>query len=241
MNNTMTLEEKLLPYRLYLDDETDSQETGRGCFGAVYLSKLSGADCIVKKVHDILLGKGNHGVAEAEWRTIVGKFVNEIELLSKQRHPNIVQFLGVTGLDSRRDCRDVSLVMEKLELNLEEFITLCKGNITLNVKLSILKDTACGVNHLHSSNVVHRDLTAGNVLLTSGLRAKVADLGVSRIINEHISCQGSLTQAPGAPDYMPPEARAKNPVYGPKLDCFSFGHLSLYLGNEVSKTKSLFS
>ena len=43
----------------------------------------------------------------------------------------------------------------------------------------------------------------------------------------------SMTKCPGAMAYMPPEALAQKPVYGPALDIFSFGHLSLFLVNQV--------
>ena len=222
---------KLSKFEVLLD-EPIADETGRGCYGVVFKSKLNGAVVVVKKLHDILMGTGGHvTVSEVQWKSAVGKFIDEIELLSNQRHPNIVQFLGVHGLS--RGVRNISLVMEKMDMDLKEFVLINKGNIPLSVKLSILKDTANGITHLHSKNIVHRDLNSGNVLLTPSLQAKVADLGVARIINRQQVQQG-LTMGPGALDFMPPEARSQNPVYGPKLDCFSFGHLSLHLVNEVS-------
>ncbi len=125
--------------------------------------------------------------------------------------------------------------VEQLDEDLTGFIETNKGSISMCMKLSILKDIACGVSHLHSTGIVHRDLNSGNVLLTSSLHAKVADLGVSRIIDSRPQYLSGLTLVPGAIDYMPPEALRANPVYGPKLDCFSFGHLALYLAIEVSR------
>ena len=223
----------LSQYLVHLDEPlSKNNETGRGCYGVVYRSRLKGAKCVVKKLHDILTGGGGQqSVSETEWRAVVAKFRQEIELLSKQRHPNIVQFLGVCGLDG--DPRDISLVMEQLDDDLTAFIENNKGKISLCMKLSILKDVACGLNHLHSTGIVHRDLNDGNVLLTSSLHAKVADLGVSRIIDSRPQYLSRLTLVPGAIDYMPPEALRPDPVYGPKLDCFSFGHLALYLAIEL--------
>ena len=226
----------LSQYLVKLDDAiaVTKDEAGRGCFGVVYKSKLNGARCVVKKLHDILTGSGGYQyVSESQWRVVVENFKKEIGFLSTQRHPNIVQFLGVCGLDG--DPRDISLVMEELDMDLIEFIDKNKGRISLSIKLSILRDITCGVSHLHSSGIVHRDLNAGNVLLTLSLQAKVADLGVSRIIDSQPQYISGLTLAPGATDYMPPEALRRSPVYGPKLDCFSFGHLTLYLAIEVRK------
>ena len=58
-------------------------------------------------------------------------------------------------------------------------------NIRLCTKLSILQDVSRGLIYLHSRApaVIHRDLTARNVLLDSAMRAKIADLGNSRIVH----------------------------------------------------------
>ena len=223
-------------YRVHLDEPITptNDEAGKGCFGVVYKSKLNGAKCVVKKLHDILTGKGGYEcVCKDQWSSVVEKFKREIELLSKQRHPNIVQFLGVCEFE---DPRDICLVMEQLEMDLNEFLEKKQGSISLSTKLGILRDIACGISHLHFSGIVHRDLNAGNILLTSSLQAKVSDLGVSRIIDpRHSKHIGTLSLAPGATDYMPPEALRKNPIYGKKLDCFSFGHLALYVAVEVQE------
>ena len=119
--------------------------------------------------------------------------------------------------------------MEQMDIDLDHFIEAYKGGIPLELKLRILTDTANGVSHLHAKDIVHRDLNSRNILLSSSFQAKVADLGVARIIDTQD--MGQLSLVPRAMDYMPPEAMR---VYGPKLDCFSFGHLMLYLALEVS-------
>ncbi len=225
--------ERLRGFLIKTDEDTPSgDEAGVGSYGTVYKSKLNGANCAVKKVHEILTGfGGNIPVARDHgWQNLIENFTREIELLSKQRHPNIVQFLGVTGIDG--DPRNISLVMEYMDLSLEAFILQRKENDRpLGLKISILKDTASGISHLHSHDIAHRDLNSGNVLLTLSLRAKVSDLGISRVINKIGS---PMTCAPGAVDYMPPEAQAEISQYSVKLDCFSFGHLALYTMIEVS-------
>ena len=118
---------------------------------------------------------------------------------------------------------------------MKDFIPKNKGILPLEFKISILKDVASGVSHLHSQNIIHGDLSDGNVLLTPALQAKIADFGVSRVfqsMNVH-NAASSMTSAPGTLGFMPPEAHAPNPVYGTKLDCFSFGHLTLFLLNEI--------
>ena len=75
--------------------------------------------------------------------------------------------------------------------------------------------------------IVHRDLSAGNILFTSDLRAKIADLDMSRHLNP--ATMSKLTPGPGALYVMPPEAFEANCQYTNKIDIFSFGVLSLEL------------
>ena len=198
---------------------------GGGCFGAVYEAKVNGATCVAKRLLDILTGaRGHEQVSKEQWGVLADKFKVECSLLSKLRHPNVVQFLGV--YEPSDDPRDMALVMEKLYMDLENFITKYP-HMSLPIKLHILRDISCGLLHIHSHDIVHRDLNAGNVLLTHNLQAKVADLGASRVLGRNFS--GKLTAVPGAQDYMPPEAINDDPQYDFQLDVFSFGHLSLYL------------
>ena len=227
------MDDGLEQFLVQLDDPAIiKNETGIGCYGVVYRSTINGAPCVVKKLHDILTGvRGNQPVPEDHWRMLVTRFKEEIKLLSQQRHPNIVQFLGVYKLGE--DPRDICLVMEELDIDLDHFIA-AKHVVPMEIKYKILTDIACGVSHLHSKRIIHRDLNAGNVLLSTDLRAKVADLGVSRVVDTQQL--GQLTENPGAQDYMPPEAIGSHPVYNQQLDCFSFGHLALYLCLQVSES-----
>ena len=209
---------------------------GGGAFGTVYKVYVNGTECIAKRLHDILTGsRGQQYVSHQEWEQLVVKFRQECSLLSQMRHPNVVQFLGIYQ-PRGSDPRDVALIMEKLYIDLGHFIEEYKNVLAplngvdtfLSLKLHILHDICCGLLYIHSHSVIHRDLNAGNVLLTESLRAKVADLGMARIIDQSVAT-GRLTQGPGAMDYMPPEALCRNPTYNVKLDTFSFGHLMLYL------------
>ena len=90
-----------------------------------------------------------------------------------------------------------------------------------------------GLEYLHSQSppLIHRDLTAPNVLLTEDLTAKIGDLGVSRFIDPSMTTR--LTTNPGNLLYMPPEGRVENPRYTTKLDIFSFGTLVVHTVNGV--------
>ena len=111
-------------------------------------------------------------------------------------------------------------------------------DIPLPLKLSILRDVSYGLLHLHSQAppIIHRDLTAPNILLTQGMSAKIADLGVSKIFDIRQIQRSAHTAAPGTWAYMPPEALSPDPKYDTKLDVFSYGVLTLYVANQEFPT-----
>ncbi len=178
--------------------------------------------CAAKQIHETLLERQNEGVA-----AISAKFIRECLLMSNLRHPYITQFLGLFFLPDRHL---PLLVMEKLEISLDHLL-ISRPNISLHFKMSILTDVCRGLVYLHGRQppVIHRDLTSKNVLLNSAMRAKITDMGNSRIIDlmpNEVS--KTLTQVPGTLVYMPPEAFGPRSRYGPSLDIFSLGHLALY-------------
>ncbi len=204
------------------------KERGRGCYGSVYELKVNGVPCIGKKLHDILIGRVREvDVSEEQKTIIIATFIRECEILSRLRHPNIVQFMGVhLGVTNM----DITLIMESVHMDLDKCVKNYSDALTLPYKLNILRDIAYGLSYLHSCSVIHRDLNQGNVLLTEALTAKIADLGASKVIDYSNEIAGMST-FPGALGYMPPEAMQSPAIYDTKLDCFSFGQLSLYLLN----------
>ena len=221
--------DKLTPYAIpCLEGLELSEDVGRGSFGVVYEVTVNGLPCIAKRLHSVLVSKRR--VSPQERDAIAAKFRDECLLLSRLRHPNIVQFLGV---HSGRDRYDLTLVMERMHMDLE--VALDKfPNIPLPFKIGILLDVSYGLLYLHSQSppIIHRDVKVDNILLSPDFRAKVADLGVSKILDLSPQQFSKQTQCPGALAYMSPEALRPNPVYGVKLDVFSFGHVALYTANQ---------
>ena len=204
------------------------EKKGSGAYGAVYEVTVDGVPCIAKRLHDILV---DPEVPPRQRAFIQQKFHDECVLLSQLRHPNIVHFVGV-HCGTNQD--DMSLIMECLDTDLAKCLE-SQPNIPLGVKLSILLDVSCGLLylHTHSPPIIHRDLTAPNILLTTDKRAKIADLGVSKLLDPRTQASVTQSKAPGNNYYMPPEALTENPKYDEKLDIFSFGHLALYVINQV--------
>ena len=180
-------------------------------------------------MHEALIDADNDGA-----ENIAVKYVQECQIMANLRHPNVAQFLGVCFLEN---CLLPVLLMEKLDDCLDNLLETVP-NIPLALKRSMLEDVSRGLLYLHSHNpqIIHRDLTAKNVLLTSGLVAKITDFGNSRFVNlQPGQLARSLSRLPGTLVYMPPEALEASSRYGPSLDIFSFGHLTLFVGLQVIK------
>ena len=172
----------------------------------VFEVTVDGKKCIAKKLHNILI----HAVRyypRGQDDTIVRKFHNECRILSQLNHPNVVGFVGV---HYGRDRNDISLIMERLHCDLADFVKK-NPDTRLCDRLHILYDVSKGLDYLHSLSppLIHRDLTAPNILLTENLTAKIGDLGVSRYVDPSVDTV--LTTNPGNLYYMPPESRVENP------------------------------
>ena len=165
---------------------------------------------------------------------MVRKYLQECQLMSSLRHPNITQFLGLCFLPGTQL---PLLVMERLETSLDDLLEHMP-NLPLSLKRSVLEDVASGLLYLHDrpSPIIHRDLTSKNVLLTSSLVAKLTDMGNSRITDMRPGQMArTLSALPGTLVYMPPEALDDRHRYGPALDIFSFGHLALFTLTQVRR------
>ena len=195
---------------------------GNGAYGEVVELVIDGSTlCAGKRLHSVLVDPFNIG-SEAS----AARFGTECTLMSQVDHRNIVQFMGVCFLESNVH---PLLVMEKLDTSFDDLLEK-EANIPIPVIFSVLLDVACGLVYLHEFTppIVHRDLTARNVLLKiePSMHAKIADLGNAMVVDP--SKLRMLSKAPGTTSYMPPEALQEIPKYDTQLDMFSFGHLALF-------------
>ena len=198
---------------------------GRGAYATVQEALWRGTLVAVKKIHAILVEEGIAG-REPFFRS----FIREWDTLKSLRHPCIVQFLGVCPPQDARD--SYGLVTERLACTLRRRY---EGEPCLSYRqiVDIGNDIASALAYLHSLDIIHRDVTTNNVLLTdwNATRAKLADVGVSRHIPRGSAAE-MLTACPGAQIYMAPEAlevtvrrggRGERARYGVKADVFSAG------------------
>ena len=198
-------------------------ELGTGAYATVYELDYGGLKCAGKKIHEMLIKQAGGATYQ------LSRFAEECRLLSQVRHPNIVQFLGVYF---EQGMQVPILVMELLPTNLATYIKE-NGRLGLELGCSILRDVAEGLNYLHSQAppIIHRDLSSNNVLLASKMTAKIADLGVAKIINLNpLQMSRTIhTQVPGTPAFMPPEAMIASPRYDRSIDIFSFGIMLIHM------------
>ena len=213
------------------------QRLGAGAYGSVEEVAIPGALCAAKKIHEVFLDRSK--IPEDDIQRASRQFVTECRLMSTMRHPHIVQFLGVCFLDGSRL---PALVMERLLTSVHDLLEPdgapqreTKPYFPLGLKCCILYDAACGLAFLHGLNppVIHRDLSARNVLVNSAMVAKIADLGMARILPGLMVA--TMTKAPGAGIYMPPEAlEAKSEEeencsrYDVAIDIFSLGVVAIF-------------
>lgn len=207
----------------FLEDvQRTGQKLGSGAFGIVEELKVGGTLAAGKKLHAALLDAQSQGTDR-----MIKRFISECKLMSRLRHPNIVQFMGLCMFS---ESAHPVLVMEKLDDNFENVLDTY-NNVPLQLMIRIFKDIIKGLIYLHSQKpapVIHRDLTARNVLIVkSSMSAKIADLGNALMVDP-VKLSTTLSQTPGTLPYMPPEALQFKPNYDSMLDMFSFGHLALY-------------
>ena len=202
---------------------TDERNIGDGSYATVVPLSFRGLKCAGKKLHTIFF----ENASPQEKEHMIDRFQEECQLLGRLKHPNIVQFLGVHFEDGSDH---PVLVMEFLHCTLSECVDRY-GVLPEQVGTGILDDVATGLCYLHGHRppIVHRDLSANNVLLSSNMTAKISDLGMAKILNLTPARMSQMTKCPGTLSYMPPEALEEDPEYSTKLDCFSMGVMILHI------------
>ena len=193
---------------------------GSGAYGIVCKAKYDQLPCAAKLLHPTFLVPGN-------WA--VDKFMQECSFLASLKHPHIVQFLGV---HTDKSTGQAVLLMELMDESLTTFLKRYKSSnhlVPIHIQVDICHDIALAIYYLHTKGIIHRDLSSNNVLLLGGCRAKITDFGMSKLTLNVSTSLSSLTQVPGCPVYMPPEAWISPPIYTEKLDIFSFGVLMLQI------------
>ncbi|XP_072979791.1 serine/threonine-protein kinase STY46-like [Typha angustifolia] len=142
-----------------------------------------------------------------------GEFAQEVYIMRKVRHRNVVQFIGACTRPP-----SLCIVTEFMSGgSVYDFLHKQKGVFKLPALLKVAMDISKGMNYLHQNNIIHRDLKAANLLMDENEVVKVADFGVARVKSQ----SGVMTAETGTYRWMAPEVIEHNP-YDHKADVFSF-------------------
>ncbi|GAB4844492.1 hypothetical protein Ancab_037870 [Ancistrocladus abbreviatus] len=197
-----------------------SLKIGEGGYGSIYKGLLRHAEVAVKIPHpDSMQGPQ--------------EFQQEVDILSKLRHPNLVTLIGA--------CPETwAIIYEYLPNGSLEERLGCKDNtppLSWQTRIRIAAELCSVLIFLHSSephSVVHGDLKPSNVLLDANYVCKLSDFGISRIISNCEMSVGNSTrffrtdQPMGTFAYMDPEFLSSGELT-PMSDVFSFGVILLRL------------
>ena len=188
------------------------------------MAKCDQLPCAAKVLHPTILDPRDPGASK-----IMERFQQECAFLESIRHPNIVQYLGMT-VDP--ESKLPVLLMELLDESLTKLLERSKVPLPYYVQVDICHDIALAIAYLHSNDIIHRDLSSNNVLIIAERRAKVTDFGMSKLAGT-TSSMTPLTMCPGTHAYMPPEALRDPPTYTKKLDCFSEGVIMIQICSQL--------
>ncbi|XP_059280982.1 serine/threonine-protein kinase STY17-like isoform X3 [Lycium ferocissimum] len=147
---------------------------------------------------------------------ILKEFSQEVFIMRKIRHKNVVQFIGACTR-----APNLCIVTEYMSRgSIYDFLHKQKGAFKLPTLLKVAADVSKGMNYLHQNNIIHRDLKTANLLMDEHGVVKVGDFGVARVQAQ----TGVMTAETGTYRWMAPEVIEHRP-YDHKADVFSFGIL----------------
>ncbi|XP_058725196.1 cysteine-rich receptor-like protein kinase 44 isoform X2 [Vicia villosa] len=209
-----SLQFKLDTIRDATNDFSDQNKLGQGGFGTVYKGTLpNGQEIGVKR----LSKDSGQGYLE---------FKNEVVLVAKLQHRNLVRLLGFC-IEGRERLLVYEYVHNK---SLDYFIFDETKRACLNWerRYKIIAGIARGILYLHEDSrlrIIHRDLKASNILLDGEMNPKIADFGMARLFAVD-QTQENTNRIVGTYGYMAPEY-AMHGQFSVKSDVFSFGVLIL--------------
>lgn len=183
-------------------------ELGDGGFGTVYKGKLKdGRTVAVKRLYE-----NNYKRVE--------QFMNEVIILARLRHQNLVSLYGCTSHQGRGLLLVYEYIPNGTVADHLHGDHAKPGSLTWTTRMSIAVETAIALAYLHASDVIHRDVKTNNILLDNNFCVKVADFGLSRLFPTDVTHVSTAPQ--GTPGYVDPEYHECYQLTS-KSDVFSFG------------------
>ncbi|XP_040935072.1 uncharacterized protein [Gossypium hirsutum] len=213
--NRAEMDVDCLDYEILWEDLTIGDQIGQGSCGTVYHGLWFESEVAVK-----VFSKQEYA------DDVINAFREEVSLMKRLRHPNVLLFMGVV-VSSQRLC----IVTEFLPRG--SLFQLLQRNTTKlgwRRRVSMALDIARGMNYLHNCNppIIHRDLKSSNLLVDKNWTVKVGDFGLSRLKHKTYLTTKS---GKGTPQWMAPEVLRSEPS-DEKSDVYSFGVILWELATE---------
>ncbi|XP_035538816.1 probable serine/threonine-protein kinase SIS8 isoform X3 [Juglans regia] len=209
LDSPMFQNKPLLPFEEWnidFSELTVGTRVGIGFFGEVFRGIWNGTEVAIKVFLEQDLTAEN-----------MEDFCNEISILSRLRHPNVILFLGACMKPPR-----LSMVTEYMELGSLYYLIHLSGQkkkLSWRRRLKMLRDICRALMCIHRMKIVHRDIKSANCLVNKNWTVKICDFGLSRIVTESPMKDASSA---GTPEWMAPEL-IRNESFTEKCDIFSLG------------------
>nr|XP_043634781.1 probable serine/threonine-protein kinase SIS8 [Erigeron canadensis] len=209
LDSPMFQNKPLLPYQEWnidFSEITVGTRVGIGFFGEVFRGIWNGTEVAIKVFLEQDLTAEN-----------MEDFCNEISILSRLRHPNVILFLGACTRPPR-----LSMVTEYMEMGSLYYLIHLSGQkkkLSWRRRLKMLRDICRGLMCIHRMKIAHRDIKSANCLVNKHWTVKICDFGLSRMMTESPMKD---TSSAGTPEWMAPEL-IRNEPFTEKCDIFSLG------------------
>ncbi|OXV10558.1 hypothetical protein Egran_01682 [Elaphomyces granulatus] len=206
------------------DSYSKQRKIGQGASGSVYVARVkeNASSPVARELYRTYGPRGQVAIKQMDLRSQPRKelIVNEIIVMKDSQHANIVNFLD-SFLQEQNN--ELWVVMEFMEGGALTDVIDNNPVIQEDQIATICFETCKGLAHLHSQNIIHRDIKSDNVLLDRVGNVKITDFGFCAKLTETKNKRATMV---GTPYWMAPEV-VKQKEYGSKVDCWSLGIMAI--------------
>ncbi|KAI1721596.1 protein kinase domain-containing protein [Ditylenchus destructor] len=190
------------------------EKIGQGTFGEVFKAKNT-------ENHELVALKKILMENEKEGFPITA--LREIKLLQSIRHPNITELIEICSEKIGENVFAFYLVFSFCEHDLVGLLSSNQVKLQLTQIKTMLKHILSGLEAIHRSNVLHRDIKAANILITNDGILRIADFGLARLDFRQGQTTACFTNNVVTMWYRPPELLLGARDYGKAIDIWGVG------------------